>query len=296
MIAIMGATGKTGGRVAEVLLARGEKVRVIGRDLAKLRVLTDLGAEAAVGDVTDSAFLTQAFAGVESAYTLLPPDMHSPDLRAFQDRVGEATAQALAANKVGRAVFLSTVGAGVPSDAGGIGVAAGLQAQEQRLCALGIDVLMLRPGYFFENFFGSLPLIKYQGINGGPFQGDIPAPMIASQDIGDAAAEALIARDWKGVVVRELLGPRFYTLAEATSIIGRAIGKPDLAYAQFPSSAIMAALVPTVMSADVARLSIELAEAYNNGVIRPGERTAINTTPTTLEAFADVLAGAYAQM
>jgi hypothetical protein len=187
------------------------------------------------------------------------------------------------------------VGAGV-SGVGGTGVAEGLQAQEQRLRALFIDVLILRPGYFFENFFGSLPLIKNHGINGGPFRGDIPAPMIASRDIGDAAAQGLIARDWHGVVVRELLGPRFYTLAEATSIIGRAIGNPNLAYAQFSSGTIMASLVPTVMSEDVARLSIELAQAYNNGVIRPGERTAINTTPTTLEEFAEVLAGAYGQM
>jgi uncharacterized protein YbjT (DUF2867 family) len=293
MIAIMGATGKTGGRVAEVLLARGEKVRVIGRDREKIQALVDRGAEAAVGDVTDGAFLTQAFAGVEAAYTLLPPDMQAADLRAFQDRVGTATAQALAENKVGRVVFLSTVGADLPT---GNGVAAGLHAQEQRLRALGVDVLMLRPGYFFENFFGSLSLIKYQGINGGPFMGDIPAPMIASQDIGDAAAEALAARDWQGVAVRELLGPRHYTLAEATSIIGRAIGKPELAYIQFSFDQIVGALVPAVMSADVARLSFELAQAYNDGLIQPGERTADNTTPTTLESFAEILAGAYVRL
>ena len=57
--------------------------------------------------------------------------------------------------------------------------------------------------------------------------------MVATRDIADAAAKALKARDWKGVVVRELLGPRDLSYAEATRIIGEKIGKPDLRYVQF---------------------------------------------------------------
>src|SRR5689334_5005396 len=111
MIAIMGATGHTGGRIAEALLGQGEKVRAIARDAGKLRPLADKGAETAVGEATDAAFLTRAFAGADVAYTLVPPDLRAEDMRGFQDRVGEATVNALRQAKVKRVVFLSSQGA-----------------------------------------------------------------------------------------------------------------------------------------------------------------------------------------
>jgi len=45
MIVVTGATGSTGQRAAEALLAKGERVRVIGRDANKLAPLAKLGAE-----------------------------------------------------------------------------------------------------------------------------------------------------------------------------------------------------------------------------------------------------------
>jgi hypothetical protein len=49
---------------------------------------------------------------------------------------------------------------------------------------------------------------KQEGINSDSVQADLPIPMVATRDIADAAATALKSRDWNGVVVRELLGPR----------------------------------------------------------------------------------------
>lgn len=43
MYAIIGATGNIGSKAAEILLARGEKVRVIGRDAARLRTFVNKG-------------------------------------------------------------------------------------------------------------------------------------------------------------------------------------------------------------------------------------------------------------
>jgi uncharacterized protein YbjT (DUF2867 family) len=50
---------------------------------------------------------------------------------------------------------------------------------------------------------------------------------------GSVAAKALQTRDWHGVVVRELLGPRDLTYAEATRIVGKRIKKPDLCGGKF---------------------------------------------------------------
>jgi hypothetical protein len=48
---VTGATGRTGRRVTEVLLAKGEKGRVVGRDAKKLASLAQLGAEPFIGEM-----------------------------------------------------------------------------------------------------------------------------------------------------------------------------------------------------------------------------------------------------
>jgi uncharacterized protein YbjT (DUF2867 family) len=181
MIAVMGASGNTGKVVAEELLGRGMKVRAIGRDAGKLQALAARGAETAVGDGSDQGFLARAFAGAESAYTLIPPDFRAQDFRAHQDRIGEATAAALRQSGVKRVVLLSSVGADLPA---GTGPIAGLYAQEKRLAGLGVDVLSLRAGYFFENLHASLPVIRHQGVNGSAISPDVKLSMIATRDIG----------------------------------------------------------------------------------------------------------------
>ena len=57
--------------------------------------------------------------------------------------------------------------------------------------------------------------------------------MIAAKDVGEKAAELLTEEPFRQPRVRELLGPRDYTMAEMTRILGSAIGKPDLRYGQF---------------------------------------------------------------
>ena len=73
MYVILGATGHTGSVVANFLLSKGQKVRVIGRDPGRLQRFVDKGAEAFTADMSDAAALTKAFSGARAAYLLLPP-------------------------------------------------------------------------------------------------------------------------------------------------------------------------------------------------------------------------------
>jgi uncharacterized protein YbjT (DUF2867 family) len=190
-------------------------------------------------------------------------------------------------------VALSSVGADLSE---GTGVIACLHAQEERLKKIeGINVLLLRPVSFFENFYASLALIKQEGINGDSVAADLAIPMVATRDIAEAAAKALKARDWKGVVVRELLGPHDLTYAEATRIIGEKIAKPDLRYVQVSYADQAQATVQAGLSESFANLYVEMTRAFNDGTIKP-RRTAENTTPTRFEDFANELAQVYAMM
>lgn len=293
-IAVMGATGNIGGRISGTLLAGGHTVRALGRSAGKLAGLKAKGAEIVLGDAGDAAFLTKAFSGADAAFTLLPPNPVSPDFLGDMARQGEAITAAAAQSGLKHLVALSSIGADLAS---GTGPIAGLHAQESRLKRLtGTSVLALRPGYFFENFLHVLPLIRHQGINGGGAAGATTIPMIATQDIAAFAAGALAARDWTGFKIQELLGPRDLSFDEATRILGAAIGKPDLAYAQFPYAAYSAALQQNGLSKSVADLYAEMEKALDDGIVVSADgRSAASTTPTTFEQFArDVLAPAYA--
>ena len=292
MITVMGASGNTGGRISEQLLQQGEEIRAIGRSSQRLAGLKSKGADVRTGDAADAAFLTSAFRDTVAVYTLLPPDPQSPDLRKKWDQEGEAIVKAIRDSGVRHVVFLSSIGADLPE---GTGPIAGLHGQEERLRKLpDINALVLRPASFFENFHAVLGLIKHQGINGGAVAPDLRLPMIATRDIADVAARALKARDWTGIVVRELLGPRDITFAEATRIIGGQVGKPDLKYVQFPYADFASSLVQMGIAQNVAGLYAEMARAFNEGKMNSLEgRRPENTTPTRFEDFADVLARAY---
>lgn len=118
MYVITGATGQTGNKVAEKLLAQGEQVRVVGRDAKRLEPFAKKGAEAFVADITDTAALTKAFSGAKGVYAMIPPDVSAPDVLAHYRRVGDALAVAIEKSGIKYAVVLSSVGADKPDKTG----------------------------------------------------------------------------------------------------------------------------------------------------------------------------------
>jgi uncharacterized protein YbjT (DUF2867 family) len=284
MYVVTGATGNTGHVVASHLLDQKKTVRVIGRSKERLQPLVDRGAEAFVADLSDQAALTKAFTGAEGVYAMIPPSMTSQDFRGDQRRASDAIAGALQQAGVKHAVVLSSVGADKQS---GTGPVAGLHELEEILNRIaGLNVVHLRAGYFMENTLGQVGAIGAMGKTAGPLRGDLKLPMIATRDIGSAAAELLKALDFSGKQTRELLGQRDLTMAEATTIIGKAIEKPDLKYVQLPGEQMQPAFVQMGMSPNVAGLILEMSAALNSGHMRALEhRSTRNTTATSFETF-----------
>jgi uncharacterized protein YbjT (DUF2867 family) len=284
MYVILGASGNTGSVATEALLAKKQKVRVVGRRKEHLSRFTSRGAEAFVTDVTDSAALTQAFKGAKAVYALIPPNITSSDIRAFQDQVTNSICHALEAAKVTHAVVLSSIGADKEEKTGPV---IGLHHLEKRVAQVPkLSTLCLRAGYFMENTLPQVGVIKTMGKMVGPERSDLSLPLIASHDIGVAAAGALEKLDFTGHETRELLGQRDLTSIEIARIIGAAIGKTDLAYVQLPSSQMIPALTQIGMSNNMATLLCEMADALNSGYMRAIEpRSAKNTTPTSFEDF-----------
>ncbi len=295
MYVILGASGNTGHVVASNLLARGQKVRVVGRSAAHLQSLGAKGAEPFIADVTDPGALAKAFEQADSAYVMIPPNPTSNDPLGYSNRVGDAIASALQNAGTKNVVALSSVGADKDSRTGPV---LGLHNLEQKLNQIiGANVLYLRAAYFMENTLPQVGAIRKMGYAVGPLHPDLKLPMIATRDIGTAAADALLQPSVRGKQTRELLGPRDLTYTEVVATIGKAIGKPDLKYVQLADEQVRGAMVQMGMSDQFARLLLEMTAALNAGYMRALEpRTTQNTTPTSFETFvAETFVPAYQQ-
>jgi uncharacterized protein YbjT (DUF2867 family) len=286
---ILGATGNTGSIIADILLSKGKKVRVVGRDAGRLQRFVRQDAEAFIGGISDAAALTKAFSGARAAYLLLPPITSRED----QERESDAIARAVTDSGLKYAVYLSSYGAHVPE---GTGPVTGLHSSEQKLNAIGgLNVLHLRAAYFMENNLAAISMIQGMGIFGQALLPDLKLPMIATRDVGDYAAQCLLDLDFSGKQTRELLGERDLSMTEATRIIASGIGKPDLRYQQFPYEQVQQVLEQMGMTPKKAAVYIEMFKAINAGVLAAQEpRSRENTTPTSFEKFVqDVFAPAY---
>jgi uncharacterized protein YbjT (DUF2867 family) len=286
---ILGASGNTGTIIANYLLSKGEKVRLLGRDAGRLQRFARKGAEAFTADVSDAAALTKAFSGARAAYLMLPP-LNS---REEQERQSDAIAKAVKESGLRYAVHLSSYGAHVPE---GTGPVTGLHSSEQKLNAISdLNVLHLRAAYFMENNLGAIDMIHGMGVFGHALLPDLKLPMIATRDVGEYAAQRVLDLDFSGKQTRELLGERDLTMTEATAAIARGIGNPDLRYEQFPYDQVRQVLVQTGMPPKKAAVYIEMFEAINAGLLAAQEqRSTQNSTPTSFENFVrDVFVGAY---
>lgn len=289
MYAIVGATGNIGSQITDILLAKGEKVRVIGRSAARLQRFVDKGTESAVGDLKESAFAARAFTGATAVFAMIPPELTALDFRAYQYEIGENIATGIKKSGVRFVVNLSSQGAELPD---GTGPIIGLHDQEERLNRLeGVNILHLRPTYFMENLLMNIPLINRMSIAGSAVRGNLQFAMIATRDIAVHAAERLVRRDFEGKQVQDLLGQRDLSLDDAIAVIGRRIGIPDLKYVQFSYEDAAKGMTEMGISANVSSHFIEMYKALNDGffaVNRP--RTLKNSTPTSIEEFADTFA------
>ena len=286
---VLGASGNTGSIVADFLLTKGEKVRVVGRDAGRLQRFVDKGAEAFIAELSDAAALTKAFNGARAAYLLLPPVKS----RATQTRESDAIAKAVTESGLRYAVHLSSYGAQVPENTGPL---VGLHASEEKLNAIsGLNVLNLRAAYFMENNLAGIGMIQGMGLFGNALLPDLKVPMIATRDVGDYAAQRLLHLDFSGKQTRELLGERDLSMTEVTAVIACGIGKPDLRYQQFPYEQVQQALTDLGVPPAGAALYVEMYKAINENVVVALEpRSPQNTTTTSFEKFVhDVFVPAY---
>lgn len=258
MYAVAGVSGNTGSVVAEELIRRGKKVRVIVRDAAKGEPWKQKGAEVAVGSIEDEAALTKALEGAEGAYLLLPPAMQSEDMPARGRDVGAVFARAAKAAGVKHVVFLSSIGA---QHEAGTGPIRALHAIEEALKTTGLDLTFIRATYFLENWGSVLGVAAKDGVLPTFLTLGKPVPMVATVDIGRVAADALESKP-HGVRIIELAGAQDYTpeqvAAELTPLVGKTVTTVPV-----PLDQVVPTFTQFGISAHVAELFREMYDGVN---------------------------------
>lgn len=168
----------------------------------------------------------------------------------------------------------------------GNGMMAGTGEQEVRLNQLEeVNVLHIRSAYFMENFLRTIDLVKNKGINATAADGDHAIPMVATRDVAKIIAGHFARLDFKGKSIHAVMGPQNYTLREFTSIIGNAIGKPELPYVQIPLEQAKEIFSGNGFTENFVDNLLEMATGIKEGIFNYQKRAANSTTPTTAEEF-----------
>lgn len=290
---ITGSLGHISKPVVIALVKAGHDVTVITSNPDRVKDIESLGAKAQTGSVEDTAFLEKAFAGAEAVYTMVPPNYGAKDVKGFIGQVGKNYAEAIRAVKtVKYIVNLSSVGAHLPD---GVGPVSGLHRVEQALNAIpGVHIRHLRPAYFYYNLLGMIPMIRHMDLLGSNFGvSDKKFPIVAPSDIAAVASEELLQLGFTGISVRYIAGDDIST-DQIASVLGKAIGKPNLQWVQFTDEQALGGMVQGGLPEPMAREYVEMGQAIQSGIMSEDYwKHHPRLEKTKLEDFAKTFAAAY---
>ncbi|WEK18252.1 MAG: NAD(P)H-binding protein [Candidatus Pedobacter colombiensis] len=261
---LTGSLGNISKPLAQALIDAGHQVTIISSNADKAKAIEALGATAAIGSITDVAFLTKAFAGADAIYTMVPPNFGAGDYRAYISGIGRNYVAAIQAAGISKVVNLSSIGAHL-SD--GTGPIKGLHDVEQLFNSLeNVSVKHLRPAYFYVNFYGNIDMIKHAGILGGNYGESTSLIMAHPEDIAAVAAEE-IQKPFNGQSIRYIASD-IRTAGEVASVLGAAVGKPELKWVEFTDEQALDGMIQSGLPKEIAKNFVEMGTAVRSGKLR----------------------------
>jgi len=232
MIAITGASGQLGRLVIEELLKKVPATEIVAavRNPDRVRDLAALGVQVRLADYDQPATLAAAFHGVDKLLLISSSEVgrRLPQHRAVIEAAKHADVKLLAYTSL------------LHADISPLGLAAEHQATEALLQASGVPFVLLRNGWYSENYLASVPA----ALQHGALLGSAGDGRIASAARADyaAAAVAVLSRDDQAGPVYELAGDASYSLAELAAEVSRQSSRP-VVYRNLPEPEFKAALL-----------------------------------------------------
>lgn len=279
MIVVTGASGQLGRLVIQSLLKTVPAAGIVAavRQPAAVADLAALGVQVRQADYAQPATLDAAFQGATKVLLI--------SSSALGERVAQHGNVIDAARRAGVALLAYT--SLLHADTSPLGLAAEHTATEALLRASGVPHVLLRNGWYTENYLASLPAVLQHGaVIGSAGEGRIASA--ARADYADAAA-AVLTRDDQAGQVHELAGDTSYTLAEFAAEVGRQTGRA-IPYVNLPEADYRGALLGAGLPEPLAQLLADSdVGASKGGLFDDGHRlSALIGRPTTaLAAMVD---------
>ena len=288
---ITGSLGNISKPLTQHLVAAGHDVTVVTTKETKKPEIEALGAKAAVGSVTDVAFLTKTFKGADAVYAMVPPTLEPSDWKGYIGQIGQNYAEAIQAAGIKKVVHLSSIGAHL---AEGVGPVSGIHRSELALNKLeGIDIKHLRPGNFYTNLFANIGMIKGAGIIGANYGENTSIVFVHPADIAAVAFEELTGLSFTGKTVRYVVSDE-RTTTEIAKVLGSAIGKTDLPWINFSDEDALAGAIGAGLPEEIAKNYIEMGTSIRSGkMFEDYRKNPTAVSKTKLEDFAKEFAVAY---
>ena len=266
-ITLTGSLGHIGKPLTQKLIGEGHSVTVISSNPARSKEIEALGAIPAIGTLQDANFLASTFKGAEAVYTMVPPANyfdHQLDLLGYYQGLGNRYAKAIRRAEIQQVVNLSSIGAHLDK---GNGILLGTYHVENILNNLPEEVAIthIRPTEFYYNLFGFIDLIKGQGIMASNLEESDLNVWVSPQDIAACVAEE-ISTPSSGRKVRYVASDEL-TYKEVASILGSAIGKPDLKWVMIPDDQLLKSLENAGMQPEIAKGMVEMYAAIHSGLL-----------------------------
>jgi len=287
---ITGSIGNISKPLSEKLIGAGHEVTIISSHEGKIKEIEALGGIHAIGSVNDLEFLKKTFRGADAIYTMVPPNHHPKDWKSEIHETGRVYYEAIKSEGIKKVVNLSSIGAHLAEGAGPV---SGLFRVENEFNKLdGVDIVHLRPGYFYFNLFANLGMIKHMGIMGSNF-GDNPLVMVHPRDIAEVASHFLLKPDFTGKTV-QYIASDIRNGHDIAQVLGKAIGKPDLKWMVFKDEDALKGMLGAGLPEESARNYVEMGASIADGKFQEDfylHKPALS--PTKLEDFALEFEGAY---
>lgn len=283
MIVITAPTGQIGRQVLGKVLDGAEPVRVIARDPARLAPEVRERVEVVQGTHSDAGVLAEAFAGADSVFWLVPPNLHAESVDGYILGFTRPACEAFASQGVKRVVGISSLGRGVAKNAGQVSAAL---AMDELIESTGVAYRALRMPGFMENMLQQAGSLKAQGMFFGTVSADHKTPTVATRDVAAAAAKLLLDDSWDGQGSVPVLGPEDLSPNDMAQILSEVLERP-IRFQQVPGEGFKATLVGRGVAEGWARGLVDMANEVERGIYNAEPRTPESSSPTTFRQWAE---------
>ena len=268
MIVVTTPTGQIGQKLVDKLLNSSEPVRVIARDPNRLAPHVRERAEVVAGSHDDPAVVTEAFAGADAVFWLVPPNPRAESVEGYYLDFTRPASEAFVSRSVKRVVGVTSLGRDYGKDAGNLSAAF---AMDRLIESTGVSYRALEMPYFMENLLGQARAIAGQSAFFMANAGNRTLLTVATPDIADVAAELLLDPSWEGQEGVPVVGPDELSPNEMAGVIAEVLGRP-VRFREVPADAYKETLTGYGLSEAWAQGIVDMVAAQDEGIYDVGPR------------------------